>query len=293
MMYIRRPGVILIVLAVAFLAACSRSTPVPHGEPELPATLPVVDMRTFTLPLAAYELTEDQMLAAYTARNMLIVRCLKRFGFTIVPPQAPPPSPGGPNERRYLIVSADRARLYGYKWPEITNLKRPVEPELPPGAEAALTGDGASQVGGVPVPKHGCMGEAETTLGAAQDEAGELLIRDLANDAYLAMQQDSRVVAATRRWGQCMLRSGFHYQDPAHANDDPAFATSVATPAEINTAVADVACKKESNIINIQAAVETALQNRAINNSQQQLQSHRRSLDQRIQFAADVFAGRK
>lgn len=284
------------LLLLATLTGCGDDGAVSRGEPELPASLPQVNMSTFTLPLDAYEPTDQQNRTMYEARNILIVRCMKKFGFTITPPGPGEPSPGGPNERRYLIHSEARAQTFGYKWPEITNQQRPPEPDLEPAARTAMSGDGASQISGVAVPEGGCLGEAARGLSrepAGDDESGFSLLRRLSNEAYSRMQNDSRVTAAAKRWSVCMRRAGFHYESPAQANNDPAFSGDVASPAEIATATADVKCKKETSLINVMAAVETAYQRRALEEHQERLRALTVQTQQEVKTAADVIAGRK
>jgi hypothetical protein len=288
-------GLLTTLLLSGLLTGCGAAEPAPlEGEPALSESLPQVDMSTFTLPLDAYEMTREQGRTIYQARNILIVRCMRRFGFTIVPPPLGEPSPGGQNERRYLIHSEARARTYGYKWPEITNEPRVPEPELEPAGSAALTGRGASQIGGVAVPEGGCVGEAARGLGLHNDaNAGIALLHRLGNEAYTRMQKDSRVAAATIRWSECMQRAGYHYPDPARANNDPSFGSNETTPAEIATAIEDVKCKKETSLINIMAAVEVAYQRRVIERHQQQLRALQAETEAQIKKAADVIAGAK
>jgi hypothetical protein len=292
---IRRVAFTTVAMTVLALAAgCAAAGESEQGEPALPEPLPRVDMATFQLPLDAYTAAPTQARTLNEARNLFIVACLDRFGFHVEAPKQSEVSKIGPNQLRYLIADENRAKAFGYKVPEISNAPRPPEPSMPAAATAVINGRGASVVGGQEVPDGGCIGEAYRKLGVdKRTQERRDVVETIRNDAYVRMKNDSRVVAAVSRWSACMLRSGYHYPDPAHANDDPVFATEVASETEIATAVADVRCKRESNVIELMAATESAYQQRAIAAHQTELQAVREALDNELRLAADVVAGRR
>jgi hypothetical protein len=77
---------------------------------------------------------------------------------------------------------------------------------------------------------------------------------------------DPRVVAVIKLWSECMKRSGFTYASPLDAGGDRPEWLRAATPsvAEIRTAVADVRCKQQTNLIGIWFTIESAYENGAI-----------------------------
>ena len=68
-----------------------------------------------------------------------------------------------------------------------------------------------------------------------------------------------------------MRQAGFDYADPMKANNDPAFQTPAPTEREIATAVADVQCKARTGLVDVWASVETAYQQRALDEHAEEL----------------------
>jgi hypothetical protein len=260
------------------------------AEPVLPNPVPSVDVSTHALPFDSYAPADQQALVLTEARNTLAARCLARFGFTVKPPK--PELSFNPKERRYLLDDEARAAQYGYKVPEITNRQREPEPALSAEGEAVMTGRGASVVGGQSVPEGGCIGESYRILGIDRSpNSGAQFVSRKRVEIHERMMQDSRVVAAIKAWSACMAESGYSYPDPSHANNDPVFATQTATAQEIATAVADVRCKHKVNLTPLQVAVEGALQQQAIDQNAEMLQTYRKQLDEQVAKAANVIAG--
>jgi hypothetical protein len=100
------------------------------------------------------------------------------------------------------------------------------------------------------------------------------------------------VRAVFTKWSACMKRSGYHYSTPRDTNRNRAFNTDGrsrrVTKLELTTAVADVRCKRETNVINVWAGVETAYQKIAIAQNRTALTSVRRVVDMRIKNAANL-----
>jgi hypothetical protein len=61
-----------------------------------------------------------------------------------------------------------------------------------------------------------------------------------------------------------MSKAGFAYSTPMDANNDPRWSGEEVTQAEIAVAVADVNCKKKTNLVGIRMAVDAAYQRAAI-----------------------------
>jgi hypothetical protein len=80
----------------------------------------------------------------------------------------------------------------------------------------------------------------------------------IAQEASQWTGTDPRVLAVSAAWSRCMARRGFHYASPQQpaGHNWPAKPTA----AETATAVADVACKQQVNLINTWLTVEAAYQ---------------------------------
>ena len=107
----------------------------------------------------------------------------------------------------------------------------------------------------------------------------------LAFDSWTASNNDSRVKAGFAAWSRCMSRSGFSYSTPMDANNDDRWSGEKATDAEIAVAVADVNCKKETNLVGIRVAVDAAHQNAEIAAHTGELQAVRDDLARQLERA--------
>jgi hypothetical protein len=88
-----------------------------------------------------------------------------------------------------------------------------------------------------------------------------------------------------------MKRSGYRYATPRDANRNKAFNDGRkhrVTELELGTAVADVRCKREADVVNVWAGVETAYQKLAIAQNRAALTAVRRAVDTRLKNAADL-----
>jgi hypothetical protein len=261
------------------------------GAKEPPAhVLNIQDIDAFALPLDAYSATPAQRLSIQTAEKELMTRCLERLGLKADLPD-PQRRPFQPNTRRYGIAEEARAKIFGYSAPEIT--KRPPRPDLSPQVKQAISGQGPSTIRGKKVPDGGCEGEAGRTLDAGiwGPRADHTIIGSLGLATLERSARDSRVRAVFARWSACMKRSGYDYSTPGDANRNRTFVDGRkhrVTELELATAVADVRCKKETNLINVWAGVETAYQKIAIAQHKAALTSVRRVDEMRIRNAADL-----
>jgi hypothetical protein len=83
-------------------------------------------------------------------------------------------------------------------------------------------------------------------------------VPQIAEQAASFTQTDPRIRAVFRAWSACMARHFYHYASPSqveghHWRTPP-------NKAEIATAVADVTCKAQTNLLNTWLAVEAAYQ---------------------------------
>jgi hypothetical protein len=117
---------------------------------------------------------------------------------------------------------------------------------------------------GKPVPEGGCMGEARRAL-VRDGAVGEAEpVRRIDTASVLRAMEDPRVRSAFDQWSACMEKRGHAYDDPWQAINDKAFRGPGVTPREIATAVADVACKRETNLVGVWYAVDAAYLSRQL-----------------------------
>ena len=265
------------VSLVIGLAACSTSngspaTPDPAAGDEASTALPVVtevprllasvDLR---LPLADYIPSINEVQRMGLARRELIGRCMQRFGVDIAIPK--PVTGVGPRtwtERRYGITDAAHAAVLGYGLGKRDPSAHPDPtrgPKLSPLALAVLTGEGAALPNGVQVPPGGCSGDAERALqGPDGDQVSDwYLAQRLSQESFGRSQRDPRVLAAFKRWSDCMRVKGHEYDEPLAPFSDPSLRNG-STRKAIATAVDDVECKRRTNLVGIWYAVESAHQ---------------------------------
>ncbi|MCX4906908.1 hypothetical protein [Streptomyces sp. NBC_00878] len=273
--------------AVLFLAAtvgCTGGSSASSGEKNRSGSTPVlVSSVDLDLPLGAYLLTPRQVNDLSQAHSKLVERCMARLGFdnaTTEPEELKAPMGlRSLNERRYGLTNAEEAADLGYR---LGDRDPAAQPQREPGkwspAQAdALTGEGAATVNGRPVPRGGCVGEAQRELRA---DSPELTDRDLAQrlstDSYNRSRQDSRVHDVIGEWSACMAKRGFHYADPFEATRDPRFRGALSA-AEISTATADVSCKRETNLVGVWSTVESSFQRSLVKKHHDKLQRLRRA----------------
>jgi hypothetical protein len=282
----------LLVASVATGCAIGRSPSDSSDgdEPPIGQLLNVNDLRTFALPLDPYIMSGENLSATTRAEHVLIRECVARFGFDYQLPPPPNPAVKG-KERRYGISDENQAAVWGYHVPaEPDDSSGYVEPAGD--VVAVITGRGRSSYGGQQVPEGGCVAEARRKLAeSAPRPANERLADDLAGTSANRTHEHSQVKKATEGWSACMKKAGYEYSDPRKAINDPAFSGDVATPEEINVALADIRCKKESNFINVMATVETAYQKRALERNAAALAIIKENFDARERNAAAILAG--
>lgn len=249
----RRTAVLLIALPLLLAGCTDAADPTSDGEQQQTrqtapvAPPPVTAIPTFDsandrpLPLDAYLLNPDQLSTVTKGREVLLTRCMKRFGFTSYSPPESPPLPrdsDAPTLRtdgRYGHQNAALMAKWGYHpeggiHPDPASQGAPT-PETTPqtalverGTDDPRTrfGPGGQTVNGEKVPDHGCVGEAARQLtGAADGTVGDPKTSTDAKFATLRQSQDDeRTKAVFARWSQCMKESGYDYPDPLAAIGD-------------------------------------------------------------------------
>ncbi|WP_407562665.1 hypothetical protein [Streptomyces sp. 184] len=148
------------------------------------------------------------------------------------------------------------ARRHGYHMPDDPGQARELQAQrswlaaLGPAEERALLGEG------------GCADEAAARLGAGGAVPGAEWFTSYDFDSVDASAAAPPVRRAVSRWRTCMSGQGFDYATPLAAIEDPAWNLDAkrVTSREIAVAVADVGCKRESDLVAVRAAAERRIQ---------------------------------
>jgi len=105
----------------------------------------------------------------------------------------------------------------------------------------------------------GCMQQASKEVyGPIIGEPVPDPVPQIAAQAVTFTQSDPRIHAVDRAWSTCMARHFYHYSTPQQVEGRQW--RSPPNKAEIATAVADVTCKTQTNLLNTWLAVEAAYQ---------------------------------
>ena len=263
-------------LAAATVCACGTGGAPGQGgglaqgstRPPAVGSVPSLDPASgsMALPLDAYYPTATQYADFTNVMNQLVSRCVKQHGFNypvvIHQPMSYASVPGRGHFYDFGVTSMRFAATYGY------------HNRIPESHPTTSTGQ--------PLPKSLNMSKAE---GVALSACGASISRrtgwasnwsDLVQNLGIATWQqsesDARVLDLFRKWSACMARQGYHYANPAQAaagapgnsKRPTQWLTAAPTKAEIQTAMADVGCKQQSDLVSKWAAVLVAYQHAAI-----------------------------
>ncbi|GLZ29958.1 hypothetical protein Lesp02_21480 [Lentzea sp. NBRC 105346] len=290
---------VVIGTVLCALAACSTQSGETRPEPAL-GPVPVIQVDAdVRFPLDDYLLSPERRVTLRRGQDLLVQKCLRRLGFEMNLPDREPDEVKG---RVIGVVDDAEAAKYGYSDPETLEAVRRAEQirkeqkPWPAQMMVALNGGGPNAPKKGDIPQGGCTGEARRALGRASqqaDQAGdENFVIGLSGRSTKLAEADSRLKAVWGKWSACMKESGYDYADPWGPNDDKRFAGDDASPEEIATARADVACRRKHDVNGIWVAVRTAYQNRLIGDNAEALDKHRRLVDEQVRKAAEVVSGK-
>ncbi|MER8184229.1 hypothetical protein [Kitasatospora sp. NPDC094015] len=302
---------LLATAAALLLAGCGSGGD--GGEPAVAAVPTPPNAATLRLPLQDYIPDAEQLNRLDRAQRILTDQCMHRYGFAFLVPELPQsPSGEGENARRYGLYDPQAAAASGYSTHEEDRPQKPPMPSLEPAAslvlggtgrvdartmpknqqEAERSGAGDGEVNGLKVPIGGCRREAYLRLWAPTAAAGDpMKVQELDADAYDRSRQDSRVVKATEQWSACMAEQGYHARNPVSPQAELGLAPDqFAGPAGIAAAVADVGCKRRTNLVGIWYAVESAYQRNLMDRNAELLQAARRGEEESLKLAAGLVA---
>jgi hypothetical protein len=232
---------------------------------------------TVAMPLEAYQaISTQQQEALADASNVLVQHCMAARGFEDTRSASPPFSSvatlGQVEADGAGLTSLTQARTFGFAHPKSTG-SAPSGPQIIGFVSAAgfgqslkagqayaeaLFGFGPGFRAG-PGGHLGCLQQAgKEVYGALVGEPVPDPVPQIAEQAASFTQTDPRIRAVTRAWSKCMARHYYHYASPSQVEGH-----RWRTPpnrAEIATAVADVTCKTQTNLLNTWLAVEAAYQ---------------------------------
>ncbi|MFJ8012671.1 hypothetical protein [Streptomyces sp. NPDC096339] len=288
-----------------------KADPDAGNEPAIGAVPALLESRTLVFPLAPYTPNGRQLAVLDEAQDVLIDQCMQRYGFRFQQRRRAETAPKQDDSRRYGISDPAEAAQSGYTNPQLGRGSKPqqqsrganeklvlngleVDPSLqvPMNQEEAEKSDVATTVvGGQKVPAGGCLRESALKLFTpTKDTVDTMVAQGYGLEAYGRAQKDSRVVAATKAWSECMGKRGYAgFTDPTGLPpgiDD----SNIGSPQAITMATQDVACKKESNLVGIWYTVEVAYQQRAIERNAETLDLAKKQLDERMKLAAQLQA---
>lgn len=248
--------------------------------PVITRTPVLLGVRSLVLPIEPYLFTNRQMAGILRARQALVVPCMRRFGIDwpvsgSTPDAGTGTAAGMKNaanmSRRYGITDPADAARYGYHLaPDARQLTTKDSSARPPNADtlAVLTGrtaEGApapARHHGRAIPEGGCQGQATARISGAPHRLGnDQLASEINVVSYQRSTTDPRVTSVFRAWSACMRERGYSYAAPTEApGKDPRFTGPEPTRAEIALARADVACKRDTNVIGVWFTVDAAYQ---------------------------------
>ncbi|MGW7103534.1 hypothetical protein [Streptomyces sp. NPDC054838] len=317
----RRLPVPAVLLAAVLLAGCSDSGGGSGaGEPESGAVAVNPPTSSLSLPMDAYTDTEADALRMGRVQESLVARCMTRFGFTYDGVTAVEHAPAGAAQDRhaYLFGLADPARAAAHGYDKTSGEGRPAKPAAPRLSDSAYTvlhgeppgggGQGAQpppdalneedaarvdsgiEVGGQKVPAGGCGREGYRKLYAPTKDSVDLLFAfGLAGEAHDRSKGDSRVADVLRKWSACMDKSGYTgIKTPYEVVEKLGLESDLGGAKAVAAAKADVACKRQVNLVGIWAAVEKAYQERLVEEHAETLALYKRQRDARFKLAASL-----
>lgn len=290
-------GVVTIVgvttLSTAAAAASNAATQV---EPRVDSISNITDWRAITLPLDTYVQSFGERQTVLRAEYALTKSCVEKFGFQFAAPTWDKSSSdvvdaGQPTHYRlYGLLDESHAKLMGYhSYGQIPASEAAYADKKLPNdyynVVAAKFGGGVFN--GKTIPDGGCLGAAQREVEGAADLS---LPDQLASRAWTAAKGDSRVAAAFAKWSACMAGSGYQYSTPMEANNDPKWSGEKASAEEIAVAVADVNCKKATNLVGVRMAVDAAYQREAIGQHGAELDAIKAGLTRQATTASAILA---
>lgn len=239
------------------LCGCSAASSAGGGSVPVPVPTPT-SAAQLNYPIGAYELSAMQQNEYQYIGSLLIKQCMAQRGFQIYQTLNSGSVALGVritdefDSRVWGLSDAVTAREYGYHLPPwVGGTAKP----------QALSGGSAPGA-----QTEACIGQAGRRLaaaGAGNGEQASQLVGQIESESFFRARADRRVRAVFAKWSACMGRYGYSYRDPFQA----AAAFNLNRPptgTEIQTAVRDVTCARQVNVLGVAYAVQSDYQNALI-----------------------------
>ncbi|MFJ5777718.1 hypothetical protein [Streptomyces sp. NPDC093094] len=226
------------------------------------------------MPLDPYQVSDEDFSTVSRALGVLTDRCMRKQGFRYdeQAPEGVATTDLG-HERRYGITVPEKARAYGYHL-DGAPVRQVTEPPRPKGYQRALMGTG-KPVGDTGRFDDGCAGRAHQDLEAGIDMDAVDLPQWYKRDSFQRSLKDPRVTRAFAAWSGCMAESGHRYRTPLDPLADRRVLGEKVTAHERTVAVADIACKQRTGLVDTWRDAEAALQRSLIGRHRAELDSAR------------------
>ncbi|MFF2617587.1 MULTISPECIES: hypothetical protein [unclassified Kitasatospora] len=297
----RRTALVVAATGLALLTGCSSggsAAPATGGTggqaaaPALTATpTPTTVADTQQLPLRAFAASPQELTGIAKAQGLLTQDCMKRLGFASWQPNNADLTKAGKDDMPtpYGFLNEAQAAQYGFHQPGTAGgAKVGSGSPMNPAEFTALSGL-KSPTGGEPAggstPPGGCTGEADRKLKGDKPPAADVY-GDLTGQSMNRTKADARVVAATTEWASCMKQRGYAYGNPESLSTESWGPT--VTQREIDTAKADVACTRQTNLSGIAFGVQSAIQKQLIEQHDNELKAYRAAIQSQLDQAATV-----
>jgi hypothetical protein len=244
---------------VVLLCGCSAASPAGGGPAPPPVPVPTpASAAQLNYPISAYEFSAMQQNEWQYIDSLLIKQCMAQRGFQIYQTLNSGSVALGVriidefDSRVWGLSDAVTAREYGY--------------HLPPWVSGSAKPQALAGGSGPAAQTEACIGQAGRRLaaaGAGNGEQASQLVGQIDSESFYRARADRRVRAVFAKWSACMGRYGYSYRDPFQA----AAAFNLNRPAtgtEIQTAVQDVTCARQVNVLGVAYAVQSDYQNALI-----------------------------
>ncbi|WP_369244630.1 hypothetical protein [Streptomyces sp. R41] len=278
------------------------------------------------LPLAAYDMPEDDGRTVGRARWTLAKECMARLGFDSLKNLATDPQPAwlqrpsgtgvltavlyASDDLRYGIQDPEQAARYGYHAAQAEYQRRYSEKKWSLPQYLALTGefvgDDPKTVHGHRIPERGCLGDADRTIHGTNRQDRKDPVLDLETKSLQQGMREPAWKKADKAWSAFMRKAGYHYATPRDAEigsdrnrqelqeeltgrqHDPA----VPSDLEKKTATADARCKRQNGYVRTVHAIDVRIQNQLIAKNRTKLAEQRRWNRDAARKAHDILEDR-
>ncbi|MCX4854992.1 hypothetical protein [Streptomyces canus] len=303
--HVKTASILLAAVTAALMTGCSASSTNTSNKAEDPRTEPIAQesstvdkanwppatprsglAKGLSLPLEDYMQTYQDTVSLDNAARHIQKQCMADYGLTITLPPAgstPPPNDNDANiERRYGITDRATAEKYGYGLPDdLQHQQGATLPKMTKEEAEVFSGytslnlhdpnraPAPSTYKGKKIHKNGCAGWADDQLGTRSLDFS--LVSELDGQSLTQSQNTPAVQNAITAWSTCMSAKGYTVDTPYNADKIVSHTDGNPSQDEIDVALADIDCKKSTDLVQIWFDAETAIQ-------KQQIADHRDGL---------------